>query len=681
METDIKISIIMPMFNVEEYIFETIESVLVQTMENFELIVVDDNSSDRSCEIVSRYTERDDRLVLVRQLGKGVSSARNIGLGLAQGDYITFLDADDLLMPDSLEILYENAIKSKADIVVGHHNMFNAKSRELSWVFNAYPSLNISGEKTIYANRELLQLPYCWGKLYTRKLIKNIQFPEHISFGEDQVFISHAYLKANKILLIDAIIYDYRKREGQVTQSGYLTPEKYVSDVITVFNNVKENIEIYGSEFRKKETYIYYLNSYLIRNLFSCLTNGLLSDDTSIQRVVLNQYKEWIITLDSEIFKGIYKNLEDVNYSIEKMQSIFDVEIKKIYKELFDLVNQKWNETISLKFNDKPVITIRTLAYNVEQYISECIESVLNQSLSNFKWVILDNGSTDRTGDIIEQYALRDERIKFYRNEKNSIIYGQPNPPEFDAHFENLETEYWCLLDSDDYLHPDFLQELYVAAKKTNADIAVGGTEKFYEGNRQPREERLCPGLFMDDITRMGELFPSFYFMFSVYWGKLIKSSVLTELHEYRVKNSRFLKHADDTLFCLDLLKIAKSVVSIDKALHFYRIRATSYYHSKIDKERYLDYVRLYEESSELLRNWNQLSKQNSNFLVEKMYFSVVNCLEIISKSREMSMDEKVQNIQLMWANETMINAFQEKGITNHFYQETQKVLDEINTG
>lgn len=158
LETDIKISIILPMFNVEEYISETIESVIVQTLEKFELIVVDDNSSDRSCEIVSRYTEIDDRILLVRQVGKGVSSARNIGLGLARGDYITFLDADDLLMPSSLEILYENAINSKADIVVGHHNMFNEKSEELAWIFNAYPSLNISGEKTIYDNRELFQL-------------------------------------------------------------------------------------------------------------------------------------------------------------------------------------------------------------------------------------------------------------------------------------------------------------------------------------------------------------------------------------------------------------------------------------------------------------------------------------------------------------------------------------------
>ncbi|MBP1308055.1 glycosyltransferase involved in cell wall biosynthesis [Paenibacillus sp. 1182] len=685
---NIQVSVIMPMHNVEEYIKDSITSVLNQTMIQFELIIIDDHSSDQSYGIASTYVGQDERVVLLKLTDAyGVSAARNLGLLMAKGKYIFFLDADDLISQDALGILLATATREQADLIIGHHEMFNSKTRELAWIYKEFPSLNIPGAKDIINNYDLVQLPYCWGKLYSRQLLNENIFSENVSFGEDQIFTIHAYLNAKKIYMVDSLLYQYRSREGQITKSTYIQPEKYVADMIQVFNMVEGHIYNWNeNDSAKSELYAYYLNSYLLRNLFSVLASGLLSDNVSMQRSVLNRYKEWVLNLKPTIFKETRQSLEDINYRIEKMISIFDNEIQNLYKELFEIVNRMTMRNAVDPIHDEffemkkkaPLITIRTLAYNVEKYIEACIESVLNQSFTNFEWVILDNGSTDRTGEIIKEYALRDNRIKVYKNEKNSMLFNQKHHPEFVAHFEHLQSEYWCVLDSDDCLHPDFLQELYTAAKENNADVAVGGTEKFYEEDAQPREVRVCPEFYTNDITRLGDIFPSVYFLFSVYWGKLIKVSVLLELQEFRKQHSRYLKHADDTMFCLDLLKFSKSVVGVNKVLHYYRIRPNSYYHAQIDKDRYSDYVRLYQESKKLLQSWNQLSEQNFNFIIEKMYFSIINCLVLISKSEKICIEEKLESIELILSDEIIFEAFTERGIIANLFDETQVAMNTI---
>ena len=125
----------------------------------------------------------------------------------------------------------------------------------------------------------------------------------------------------------------------------------------------------------------------------------------------------------------------------------------------------------------KPEISIVTRAYNVESYIQECADSVLGQSFSNFEWIVLDNGSTDRTGELLNDYAQRDARIRLFVNKKN---YNKIDScKEYYSYVDLLrETRgrYITDLDSDDMLHQDFLKILYQAALEQNADIAAAGS-------------------------------------------------------------------------------------------------------------------------------------------------------------------------------------------------------------
>ncbi|AOZ93250.1 glycosyltransferase [Paenibacillus crassostreae] len=682
---DIRVSVIMPMYNVQEYIAESIESVLMQSMGDFELIIIDDNSLDQSYEIASAYAKQDKRIILLKQeIVKGPSAARNHGLQWAKGKYIFFIDADDLITQNALELLMETAVREQADLVVGHHEMFNSQMKELAWIFGNFPRLKEKGHKDIVTHPELFQIPYCWGKLFKKDLLKDNSFPENINFGEDQVFITRAYLKAEKIYLLDLVLYHYRKREGQITQPTHFVPENYLSDIIQVFKLVEKQFQNWdGNDHTRNELYAYYLDSYLFRNLFSFLANGLLSDHVPTQLSVLRQYQEWLHSMEPDIFIRISDGLKDINVRIGKMKSIFDEEVQEVCEGLVKLVKIKMPDhsncnSLQAISSGIPIITIQTVAYNVEKYIRECAESVLNQTFTNFEWLVIDNGSTDKTGEILKEYALKDSRIKLFKSERNSIINNEDLHPEFVESINNLQSKYWCVLDSDDYLHVDFLKELYSTAEKYNADIAVAGTEKFYEGDVQPRETRRCPDLYAEDISQLGDVFPEIYFMFSVEWGKLVKVSLLMELLEYRRNHSKMLKHADDTLFSMEMLRFTNSVVGVNKTLHHYRIRQNSYYHSQIDKDRYLDYVLIYQNMKELLEGWNKLSERNFNFIVEKMFFSIQVCLEITSKSESVHIEDKLKGIELILTNEVLVEVFTEKNLLSHLFSIVEKAMDLI---
>ena len=112
------LSIIVPIYNVAPFLKQCIDSILLQTMNDFELILINDGSTDESGEICNNYSKMDRRIKVIHQINKGVSSARNTGIFIAQGDYIAFVDPDDTIEPNMYEILTKSALKFKADLVV-----------------------------------------------------------------------------------------------------------------------------------------------------------------------------------------------------------------------------------------------------------------------------------------------------------------------------------------------------------------------------------------------------------------------------------------------------------------------------------------------------------------------------------------------------------------------------------
>jgi glycosyltransferase involved in cell wall biosynthesis len=321
---------------------------------------------------------------------------------------------------------------------------------------------------------------------------------------------------------------------------------------------------------------------------------------------------------------------------------------------------------------------ICSLAYNVERYIEECAASVMNQTFTDFEWVILDNGSTDQTGNILRTLAESDHRITIFTSEKNSYNNGLPINPDFMNYVSNPKAEYWCSLDTDDFLHHDFLQELYTAAKRNDADIAVGGTEMFMEGNRMIKGERCPPDILINEIKEFGEILPEIYGSFRAIWGKLFKASVIREQREFRLANPLTLNHAGDTLFCLDCLRFTNSVVAVNKVLHYYRLRDNSYYHSQVDPNRHMDYLTIYLETIKLLEAWSKKSESNLSFISQVLYSSMNDCMKVAALNQEASIESRLTMVEGIISNPHVMGIIESNNLYGNLINDANDVYKTI---
>lgn len=199
MNDSIKISIIIPVYHVADIIEDTLKSIQNQTFENYEVLLIDDGSKDETAEVIERCIAHDGRFHYVYKENQGPAAARNDGLKLAKGDFILFVDSDDLLAPNALTVMYQAAQSENADLVTGSTKRFNQKQE---WFIDAHITENVikPGAKTFEENPELVYSIGPCAKLYKKELVEDIRFLEEIKYGEDQPFVLETLIRAQKNL-------------------------------------------------------------------------------------------------------------------------------------------------------------------------------------------------------------------------------------------------------------------------------------------------------------------------------------------------------------------------------------------------------------------------------------------------------------------------------------------------
>ena len=213
------ISIIIPVYNAGEFLRETVLSVLEQDYKAIELILVNDGSKDDSLSICNELKASDDRIIVIDQPNAGVSTARNNGLKAAKGEYVLFIDADDLLEKDMVSTLYNKAIETSADIVscgaalikdgvvikeeFGTNKLYTYDNEEALKFFLIGNKVNIG----------------VWTKLFKKSLIDDLEFRKNIRINEDKLFIFEALMKANKYVVYDVSKYKYIQRNSSATRT------------------------------------------------------------------------------------------------------------------------------------------------------------------------------------------------------------------------------------------------------------------------------------------------------------------------------------------------------------------------------------------------------------------------------------------------------------------------------
>ncbi|WP_455485180.1 glycosyltransferase family 2 protein [Gemella sp.] len=413
------ISIVIPVYNAEKYLEQCLNSIKNQTYKNFEVILVNDGSIDHSESICMDFVKVDTRFKYFTKVNGGASSARNFGLDNVTGDYITFIDADDWVDENHLEVLINNIKDNNSDMAVSSIKKFDMSnnfhfrmySNQEKYLLN-YNKLNREEFLVILPKLILANNSYkiAVSKLFKKELVSDVRFDESIIYGEDLEFFFKLYLNINSISYIDEVTYVYRLHdESSSSKFGQL----HMEQELAIYKKMYERIEELGLPT------IHYVNT--IRNLLD------FRKDFIENRVLFDDYLQFLEKVEKA-----------VTYP-------------------------------------KDLISIIVPIYNVSPYLQLCLESIENQTFPYFEVLLINDGSRDNSKDICLEFVERDKRFK-YIEQQNAGLSAARN-----TGILNATGEFITFIDGDDLIESNYLEELYHTALKNDSEIVVGSYKEFNE--------------------------------------------------------------------------------------------------------------------------------------------------------------------------------------------------------
>ncbi|EFM31868.1 glycosyltransferase [Streptococcus mitis] len=290
---DDKITVIVPVYNIENYLNKCLDSLINQTYKNLEIIVVNDGSTDNSGKICQEYAKKDNRIVYIEKENGGLSDARNAGLDRLTGSYVTFVDSDDWIELDYVETLYKKISEYQADIAVGNYYSFNESEGMFyfhisgdSYYEKVYDNMSIF--ENLYESQEMksFALISACGKLYKASLFDYIRFDKG-KLGEDGYMNQKLYLLVQKVVYINQGLYAYRQRSGSITKTW---TEKWMhalvdamSERITLLANMGYPLEKHLAVYRQM------LEVSLANGQASGLSDTATYKEFEMKRTLLNQ--------------------------------------------------------------------------------------------------------------------------------------------------------------------------------------------------------------------------------------------------------------------------------------------------------------------------------------------------------------------------------------------------------
>ena len=301
MSEEVDISLIIPVYNVEKYLERTLKSVENQTFKNFEVVIVNDGSTDRSMEIIEKFMNRNSNFVLVDQENAGVGAARNAGIKISRGMYIAFLDSDDFLEPEYLEKLYFTAIKTGSDIVCCNFYFYYESTRlKICCPINSIPGV-YSGEKALKKITSCIgTFSFLWNKLFKRSLFTNHKIEFYNMYFEDSAASPELFFYANTVTFIPNVLYNYVMRETSILHTMNAKKINDFMKSLGIMRNFYEKKGIYKKYRRRMKGYAGRLNFIMSYDIFMMhlkasnfrgLINNIRAMRKSIKHFMSDNYK------------------------------------------------------------------------------------------------------------------------------------------------------------------------------------------------------------------------------------------------------------------------------------------------------------------------------------------------------------------------------------------------------
>ena len=545
-----KVSVIIPVYNVEEYLGKCLESVINQTigLENLEIIIVNDGSTDNSLKIAQQYKSKYDDIILVNQENMGLGEARNSGLAHVTSEYTTFLDSDDHLPLDAYEKLYDGTEDSTIDIVYGkmayigldgvtHHTTFadTLKPGEYEKIID--PRIDKKHwEIYIFGSA-------CYRIFKTNLITDNkLKFPGRI-YMEDIPFTTIANLLANKVKAIDHVVYFYMFRNESIMRSK--KNKKAFLDSFKAIEFTYKNIEKYNLGEYKPVFNWAVLNNHLpyLKRLDELIDRSCID----IYNLSQEEY-ESAASLLKEIIKGL--DLEVMSGLDAKYWSIYF----NAYSKLKCDEHWLYYQTIG---SSNPFVSVIVPVYNVEKYLFDCLQSIEQQTLKNIEVIIVDDGSPDNSYLIAEEFVSRNSNFHLYRKENGGLGSARNHGMKY------AKGKYILFLDSDDILPPRACELLGAKAIENDSDVVFGRTVWKYKDRTEPVEYLEKWYKFNDDKNFKEE------YMFAI--GATVATAKLLRTELLRKNNIEFMHIiGEDVPFSVQVFYYA-SIISVEKGIVYLR--------------------------------------------------------------------------------------------------------------
>lgn len=321
------ISIIVPSFNEEKNIRRCLDSILNQTFTDFEVLCIDDNSTDSTYDILTEYSDKDKRIIPLKNDGKGVSSARNTGLKNAKGTYIGFVDSDDCIQPQMYEFLYNSLIKENCNIAVcNYYKSCEFKKTQYAFKYEvSSPRILLYSDDNKFTIKNEMVFSSVWTKLIFKDLIKDVIFENH-KIGEDAVFCSNIWKNVNKFCFIDLPLYCYIENEKSVTHKT----QNYdiLNQIIFTISKSYENLKLHSDSLLSS----FYLDKEI---------KYLLSLRFSVRK--LDNKKEYNQNIKTLFKKYIFKYLKCKDIRITEKLFVF---IFYLFPPLYSVYRKSLDKTL-----------------------------------------------------------------------------------------------------------------------------------------------------------------------------------------------------------------------------------------------------------------------------------------------------------------------------------------------
>lgn len=465
---NVKVSVIMPVYNVELYLEECLDSILGQTLREIEIICVDDGSTDRSLEILRDYERRDERVKVIQQQNLYAGVARNRGLDVATGTYVMFLDSDDFFQPDMLEQVYRKGEEQHADVVLFGGRIYDTKKgtyRAAPWYLRreVVQPYQVFNRDDIPEQLLTVTSPAPWTKAFRREFIlqQGLRF-QPLPNSNDAYFVISALALAQRITWVDGDFVNYR-----VGQSGNIQSRKteHPCCFIQAYQAIYETLVEHGVFQQLKKSYCALFFSGICFNVSTIIDTRArqeifqaLGNLAFLEQDLLSQPEEFYASFqkDYEKVKG-FRNVARARSHNRAAGKAAPYTVLRPSKP------------------DSYAVSVVIPIYNVEAYLRPCLDSIVGQSLKNIQIICVNDGSPDGSLDIVWEYAQKDPRIHIVSQENGGLSVARNHG------MAEATGKYLYFMDSDDLLVPRALEELYTQAEERELTAVYFDADCFTE--------------------------------------------------------------------------------------------------------------------------------------------------------------------------------------------------------